>query len=102
MAVPSTNQFLARFPEFGELAGTVVDGAIAEASRVTPSTVWSATQTEAISYLAAHLLATRSMQIGIQVGAPSGSPIGQQLDSTLYGQEYRRLRDSLAITGFAI
>lgn len=102
MATPSTNQFLARFPEFGELASSVVDGAIAEATRVTPSTVWSDTQTEAISYLAAHLLASRSMHIGMQVGSPSGSPVGQQLDSTLYGQEYRRLRDSLALCGFAI
>lgn len=102
MAIPSTNQFLTRFPEFGELASTVVDGAIAEASRITPSTVWSNTQTEAISYLAAHLLASRSMQIGIQVGSPSGAPTGTQLDSTLYGQEYRRLRDTLTLSGFAI
>jgi hypothetical protein len=102
MAIPSANEFLARYPEFGELAGAVVDGALAEAGRATPSTVWSITQAEAVGYLAAHLLATRSMQIGIQVGAPSGTPLGMQLDSTLYGQEYRRLRDSLAITGFAI
>lgn len=102
MRNPSAIEFLTRFPEFGELAASVVDGAIAEAGRVTPTTVWTITRTDGVSYLAAHLLATRSMQIGIQVGSPSGTPTGQQLDSSLYGQEYRRLRDSLPITGFAI
>lgn len=102
MRNPSTTEFISRFPEFQELAASVVDGAIAEAGRVTPPSVWTDTRTDGVGYLAAHLLATRSMQIGIQVGSPSGSPTGMQLDSSLYGQEYRRLRDSLPLTGFAI
>jgi hypothetical protein len=102
MADPSTTDFLTRFPEFAELSTSVVAGALAEAARVIPDSVWTTTRTEGITYLAAHLLATRSMQIGIQVGSPSGAPAGQQLDSTLYGQEYRRLRDTLPLTGFAI
>lgn len=102
MADPSTTDFLTRFPEFGELSTSVVAGALTEASRVVSDVVWTTTRTEGVTYLAAHLLATRSMQIGIQVGTPSGAPTGQQLDSTLYGQEYRRLRDTLPLTGFAI
>ena len=102
MRNPSTTEFITRFPEFQELSASVVDGAIAEAGRITPPSVWTSTRTEGVSYLAAHLLATRSMQIGIQVGSPSGNPSGQQLDASLYGQEYRRLRDTLPLTGFAI
>jgi hypothetical protein len=41
-------------------------------------------------------------QIGLQIGTNSGSPIGESINSTLYGQEYRRLLDSLAISGFAL
>jgi hypothetical protein len=102
MAVPSTTEFLVRFPEFGEQTTSVVDGALAEAGRVTPEAVWRTLHTDGVGYLAAHLLAGRSMQIGIQVGSPSGNPSGQQLNATLYGQEYLRLRDSLPLCGFAI
>jgi hypothetical protein len=102
MSVPSSIDFLARFPEFGELLGTVVSGALEEAGRSTPETVWGARHTEAVSQLAAHLLATRTIQIGSQVGSPSGSPSGDLLLSTLYGQEYRRLLDSLPLSGFVV
>lgn len=102
MAAPSTNAFLLRFPEFGEQSLSVVEGALAEAARSTPENVWSTVHQEAVSYLAAHLLATRTMQLGQQVGSPSGNPNGELLKATLYGQEYTRLRDSLPITGFAV
>lgn len=102
MTVPSANAFLLRFPEFGEQSLSVVEGALAEAGRTTPATVWGTVHTEAVSYMAAHLLATRTMQIGLQVGTQSGNPTGSQIESTLYGQEYLRLRTGLPISGFAL
>jgi hypothetical protein len=82
MAVPSANAFLLRFPEFG--------------------ISWGDAQTDAVSYLAAHLLATRITQIGLQIEAKSGSPTGDGLSSTMYGQEYKRLLESRPISGFAL
>jgi len=38
MATPTSTEFLTRFPEFGELALSVVGGAISEAARSTPET----------------------------------------------------------------
>lgn len=102
MAVPSRSEFLLRFPEFGEQSLSVVEGALAEAGRYAPATSWGTTQYDAVSYLAAHLLATRIMQIGLQVGAMSGSPTGELLNSSLYGQEYQRLLNSLTLSGFAL
>lgn len=100
MAVPTSSAFLIRFPEFGEQPTAVVEGALAEAGRFTPESVWSQLHTDAVSYLAAHILGSRITQIGQQVGALSGNPQGQVMLSTLYGQEYTRLRDSLPLTGF--
>lgn len=102
MAVPSTDAFLLRFPEFAEQSIPVVTDAIAEAGRSTPETVWLTRHTEAVSQLTAHLLALRTMQIGNQVGTPSGTATGELLLATLYGQEYRRLLDSLPLTGFFV
>lgn len=101
MTVPSTSAFLLRFPEFGEQSLPVVEGALAEAGRSTASAPWGMVHTDAVSYLAAHLLATRTMQIGQQVGAQSGSALGTRLESTLYGQEYQRLLAQLPLSGFA-
>lgn len=100
MTAPTTNEFLLRFPEFGEQPTSVVESALAEASRFTPETVWTTTHSEGVSYLAAHILGSRTVQVGQQVGSPAGNPFGQVLMSTLYGQEYTRLRDALPLTGF--
>ena len=102
MAIPTTSAFLLRFPEFGEQSTPVVEGALAEAGRSVPTSVWGAVHTEAVSYLAAHLLATRTMQIGLQVGTMSGNPTGDGMSSSLYGQEYKRLLDNLPLSGFAL
>lgn len=102
MTVPTTSAFLLRFPEFGEQSNAVVEGALAEAGRSVPTSVWGAVHTEAVSYLAAHLLAVRTMQLGLQVGTLSGSPLGEGLSATLYGQEYKRILDSLPLSGFAL
>jgi hypothetical protein len=102
MAVPSTSEFLIRFPEFGEQSTPVVTRALTEAERFAPVTSWGTTQYDAVSYLAAHILASRTMQIGQQIGLITGSPNGEQLNSSLYGQEYKRLFDSLTLSGFAL
>lgn len=102
MTVPTRAEFLVRFPEFGEQSTGIVDGALTESGRSTPAALWGDVHTEAVSYLAAHLLATRTTQIGLQIGTPSGSPQGTGFASTLYGQEYKRLLDSLPISGFAL
>lgn len=102
MAVPTRTEFLARFPEFAELSTSVVDSALAEAGRATPTATWGSVHTEAVAYFTAHLLATRVMQIGTQVGTVSGAPVGQKLETTLYGQAYQRLLDSLPLTGFSL
>lgn len=101
MTVPTPPDFLVRFPEFGEQSTAVVDEALSEAGRFLPQTQWGEVHTEAVSYLAAHFLAMRTMQIGNQIGAPSGTPVGQRFDATLYGQEYKRLLDSRPFCGFA-
>lgn len=98
----STSAFLQRFPEFAEQSSDVVAGALAEALRSTPETVWGIRHQEAWFHLAAHLLAIRTVQIGNQVGTISGSPTGELLLATLYGQEYRRLLDSLPLTGMFV
>jgi hypothetical protein len=102
MAVPTSSAFLLRFPEFGEQSLSVVEGALSEAGHSVPTDTWGTVHTEAVSYLTAHLLATRTMQIGQQVGAPSGAPMGTGFATTLYGQEYKRLLDSRPLSGFAL
>lgn len=102
MAVPSSSAFTLRFPEFGEQSLSVVEGALAEAGRVTPADLWGTVHTDAVSYLAAHLLASRITQLGLQVDAKSGTPTGDGLASTLYGQEYNRLLNSRPLSGFAL
>ena len=101
MTAPTTNEFLTRFPEFGEHTVEVVEGALGEAARSTPESVWDTVHNEAVGYLAAHLLATRSMQMGLQIGVMAGNPTGQLTMSSLYGQEYQRLLDGLPLCGFA-
>lgn len=102
MAVPTTSEFLLRFPEFAEQSDSVVEGALSEATELVPESTWGTRQYQAISYLAAHLLAIRTMQIGNQVGTLSGTPIGEELKSTHYGQTYKALLGSMPLTGFAL
>lgn len=102
MAVPTASSFLLRFPEFGEQSLSVVEGSLAEAGRSVSAFPWGTLHTDAVSYMAAHLLASRTMQIGQQIGAPSGTSTGSLVSSTLYGQEYKRLLDSLPLCGFAL
>ena len=106
MADPTRTDFLTRFPEFQEQSSDSVDDALVEASLFCPTTGWSTPNSKlirntAIQYLTAHTLSMRTMQIGLQVGSVSGSPSGDQFDATLYGQEYKRLLNSLPHCGFS-
>lgn len=106
VADPTSTEFLARFPEFTEQSEDVVNGALAEAIRYCPLAGWSKSvqpelRNDAVLYLAAHSLAMRTVQIGTQVGSVSGQPFGTGVEATLYGQEYKRLMDSLPICGFS-
>jgi hypothetical protein len=102
MAAPTSTEFLQRFPEFANQASLVVEGAIQSAALFTPESVWGDLHNAAVGYLAAHQLASRVMQIGSQVGAEAGAPKGEQINSTLYGQEYERLRRSLPVFGLTV
>lgn len=102
MSIPTLDDFLERFPEFGEQSTDLVEKALAEAGRSTSATVWGVTHAEGVTYLAAHLLATRVVQLGSQIEANSGTPFGVRIEATLYGQEYKRLLDNLPICGFSL
>lgn len=102
MTVPTASEFLLRFPEFGEQSLSVVEAALADAAVQTPEAIWGVLQAQAVSYLAAHLLGSRIMQIGNQVGATAGAPVGEGLKATQYGQSYVALRDTLPLSGFAL
>ena len=110
MTVPTRKIFLDRFPEFGEQSGKIIDSSIASAALSTPESVWGIGNdyhTTGVCYLTAHLLAIRTMQIGLQVNSPSGQPLpgmntrpAQAATATLYGQEYERMKATLPVTGF--
>lgn len=92
--------FLARFPEFATESPDVIYFNLAQAARQTPPQVWGLQQFDASAFLAAHLLASRVHAVGSMIGAPIGQAAGMCLESTLYGQEYCRIRDTLPISGF--
>lgn len=102
MAVPTLQQFLARFPEQSVHATAVVENALLQAGLVTPETVWGAIHDSACGWYAAHLLDLRNREIGAMVGQPTSGLVGEGLSSTFYGQQYQALRSTLPLTGFAI
>lgn len=116
MALPTRKQFLDRFPEFGEHPNKIIDSCIESAGLSTPERIWSAYSGGAgdfhltgCCYLAAHLLSVRITQIGNQIGAIAGQPVPPTApsmvpttSSTMYGQEYERMRSTLPVSGFAL
>lgn len=98
----TSTAFIERFPEFGEQQATVINSMITKAEHDTPADVWENAdiRADAVAYLTAHLLSQRITQIGMQVGTLSGQSLGLGYDATLYGQEYRRMRDCLPACGF--
>lgn len=97
--------FYARFPEFGNESANIVYFAIREACNMTPTSVWGNRQEDGAMYLAAHLLASRNSAVASIANintTPAAGTLGMGYDATLYGQEYKRIQSTLAISGFTI
>ena len=107
MAVTSTT-FLARFPEFDNLEAAVVTATITEAQRQNDSDIWGDQHDDAVNYMTAHLLASRTQSIGQQIGVATNvrtinyrGAAGYTLADTTYGATYLYLREGLVnLTGF--
>lgn len=88
--------FLERFPEFTPHPSGIVNGAIAEASYDASSDVFGDQTDRAVKFLAAHIIAVQLAQMGIQIGATEGKVYGNGLEATQYGQEFKRMLDTVA------
>tara|TARA_X000000950_G_scaffold53048_1_gene62812 strand:- start:572 stop:901 length:330 start_codon:yes stop_codon:yes gene_type:complete len=108
MAV-SVTTFLSRFPEFENLETYVVTATIEEAERQNDATVWGDLHDDAVNYMTAHLLSSRTQAIGQQIGVSPNVRVqryvgvsGYTLADTTYGATYLYLRDGLPnLTGFS-
>jgi hypothetical protein len=95
MAV-SYETFLDRFPEFTPHPADIVDGAISEATADASADVFGDQTDRAVKHLAAHIIAIQLAQMGIQVGATDGKVYGKGLEATQYGQEFKRMLETVA------
>lgn len=95
MAVTYAN-FLERFPEFTPHPSGIVNGAITEATADASADVFGNQTDRAIKHLAAHIIAIQLAQMGIQIGATEGKVYGTGLDATQYGQEFKRMLETVA------
>lgn len=88
--------FLDRFPEFTPHPSGIVNGAISEAASDATEDVFGSQTDRAVKHLAAHIVAIQLAQMGIQIGATDGKVYGKGLDATQYGQEFKRMLDTIA------
>jgi hypothetical protein len=96
--------FLERFPEFTPHPSGIVNGAITEATADASVDVFGDQTDRAVKHLAAHIIAIQLAQMGIQIGATDGKVYGNGLDATQYGQEFKRMLNSLSSStiGFVV
>jgi hypothetical protein len=94
MAVTYEN-FLERFPEFTPHPSGIVNGAITEATFDASEDVFGEQTDRAVKFLSAHIIAIQLAQMGIQIGATEGKVYGEGLDATQYGQEFKRMLNTL-------
>ena len=96
--------FVERFPEFTPHPSGIVNGAISEAAADISSDVFGTNADRAVKFLAAHIIAIQLAQMGVQIGATDGKVYGEGLDATQYGQEYKRMLNSLSAStiGFVV
>lgn len=88
--------FLDRFPEFTPHPSGIVNGAITEATADASADVFGDQTDRAVKHLAAHIIAIQLAQMGIQIGATEGKVYGDGLDATQYGQEFKRMLQTVA------
>ena len=88
--------FLDRFPEFTPHPSGIVNGAITEATADASVDVFGDQTDRAVKHLAAHIVAIQLAQMGIQVGATDFKVYGKGLEATQYGQEFKRMTETVA------
>ncbi len=88
--------FLERFPEFTPHPSGIVNGAISEATYDASADVFGEQTDRAVKFLAAHIIAIQLAQMGIQIGATDGKVYGKGLEATQYGQEFKRMLETVA------
>jgi len=88
--------FLERFPEFTPHPSGIVNGAITEATADASADVFGSQTDRAVKHLAAHIIAIQLAQMGIQIGATEGKVYGEGLNATQYGQEFKRMLETVA------
>lgn len=96
--------FLDRFPEFTPHPSGIVNGAITEATADVSESVFGNQTDRAVKHLAAHIIAIQLAQMGVQIGATDGKVYGKGLEATQYGQEFKRMLESLGSSaiGFVV
>ena len=97
--------FLERFPEFIPHPSGIVNGAIEEATADVGSGIFGDQTDRAIKHLAAHIIAIQLAQMGVQIGATDGKVYGKGLEATQYGQEFKRMLETVSgasVVGFVV
>jgi hypothetical protein len=89
------SDFLTRFPEFTPHPSGIVNGALDEATADVTTDVFGSQTDRAVKHLAAHIVAIQLAQMGIQIGATEGKVYGNGLEATQYGQEFKRMLDTV-------
>lgn len=115
MPVVLANEFLSVFPEFADSGFSIdrIDFWLDTVETIhCPSSVWTdpLRRQKAIMLKTAHYLETQrqqmaqtaSMGAAISTGqTPGSNSVSDELDQTSYGRQFKQLRKTLPITGFA-
>lgn len=88
--------FLSRFPEFTPHPPGIVNGALSEATADASVDVFGDQTDRAVKHLTAHIVAIQLAQMGVQIGATDGKTYGKGLEATQYGQEFKRMLETVA------
>ena len=108
----SVEEYLTHYPRFASVPPAQIAKALDRAERNCPFYAWGSDQEEGVKLYAAHLLECEWQQTMQTAGAATAIAKGQSapnpaaidfLDRSIYGQQYRALRDTLGTTtGFVI
>ncbi len=91
MAV-TVSAFKISFPDFENSGDDLIEACLEEAARRIPAANWRTKTNDGIGYLAAHLIALRTL------GQPARLQ-GADISDTTYGREYLRLMRSVSYGG---